>query len=297
MLAVGGANPWIIFNTPSNANDFALSRANISEGTAGFYQFSNPALIPNLDGKTFGVSYTMMSLDRYNQVISMNIPLPPMAGVAVSMMRSGTSDIQGKDIFNNNTELFSHHEILGIISFGVSFSKYFQGGLNIKVSNSNLDNIFSDDNEAGYSISNNGIGFDSGFLFNYSKLSLGIMMENLASSKNWNIKISDQGNSYEEKIPTIYKIGADYKFSDQLSLYICKDNSLNNFLLNRYAIKINNRMDNMGLRFGISGIAKFQLSLAMGFYYASDLFHLNYGVNFGSVNEGISHIFTWKFTL
>ena len=40
----GGANPWSLFNVSSNANDFGLSRANISEGTKGFYQFSNPAL-------------------------------------------------------------------------------------------------------------------------------------------------------------------------------------------------------------------------------------------------------------
>ena len=160
IFAIGGNNPWAVFNIASNANDFSLAAANISEGTKGFYQFSNPALLPNIDKKTFGASYTMMSLDRSSQSLSLNIPLPPKAAVAISMMRSGTSDIQGRDAYNNNTELFSHHEILGLISFGVSFSKYFSGGLNIKASYSNLDNLFGENNEASYSIKNNGIGFD-----------------------------------------------------------------------------------------------------------------------------------------
>ena len=297
LFAVGGSNPWSIFNIPSNANDFALAGSNISEGTEGFYQFSNPALIPNIDKRTFGASYTMMSLDRSSQVLSMNLPLPPNAAVALSMMRSGTSDIQGTDIYNNNTELFSHHEILGMISFGVSFSKYFSAGLNIKAAYSNLDNVFGDNNEAGYSISNNGIGFDGGFLFNYSDLSLGLKLENLASSKNWDLNISDQGNSYEENIPTIYKIGGHYKINNHISVFMCGDNSLNNLFMNRYALKINNIFDNIGIRAGATIFSKNQILPVLGLYYSTNRFHINYGVDFGSVNEGISHIFTWKFTL
>ena len=41
MFAVGGNNPWVMFNVNSNANDFSLASSNISEGTCGFYEFSN----------------------------------------------------------------------------------------------------------------------------------------------------------------------------------------------------------------------------------------------------------------
>jgi len=297
IFAIGGNNPWAVFNIASNANDFSLAAANISEGTKGFYQFSNPALLPNIDKKTFGASYTMMSLDRSSQSLSLNIPLPPKAAVAISMMRSGTSDIQGRDVYNNNTELFSHYEILGLISFGVSFSKYFSGGLNIKASYSNLDNLFGENNEASYSIKNNGIGFDGGFLFNYSKFSFGLKLENLASSKNWDLNISEQGNSYEEVIPTIYKIGGHYKINDHFTMFICSDNSLNNLLINKYALKIENIFDNVGIRAGATIFSKSQIVPVLGLYYSKRIFDLNYGVDFGSVNEGISHIFTWKFTL
>jgi len=309
MFAVGGNNPWVMFNVPSNANDFSLASSNISEGASGFYQFSNPALLPMIKRYTFGASYNMMSLNRSSQVLSMNFPLPPNAALALSIMRSGTSDIQGRDIFNNNTELFSHHEILGMISFGVSFSKYFYTGLNIKASYSNLDNIFGDDNEASYSISNNGIGADAGFLINYSNLSLAVKIENLASSKNWDLNISDQGNSYEEDIPTTYKIGAHYKLipgpiGSEILLYVSKDNSLNNLLLNRFGVKWNCkriqsklRKHSLGFNLGASFITANEILPVAGFYYSINRFELCYGVNFGSVDEGISHIFTWSFAL
>ena len=70
IFSIGGNNPWDIFNISSNANDFALAGSNISEGTEGFYQFTNPALLPKSTNIHYGVSYNMMSLDRSNQVIS-----------------------------------------------------------------------------------------------------------------------------------------------------------------------------------------------------------------------------------
>ena len=304
IFSIGGSNPWAIFNTPSNAIDFSSSRANIAEGAEGFYQYTNPALLTKSNNKTYGMSYNMMSLDRSNQVVSFNIPLPPQAGLGLSIMRSGTSNIQGRDIFNNNTNIISDHEMLGMISFAVSFSKYISAGINIKASYSNLDNVFGDDNQGDYSIGNTGIGFDLGALINYSKLHLGVKIENIESSKNWELNLNDKGNSYEEKIPVLYKIGMNYRFNNQLSFDIAKDNSFNNFLLNRFAIKINNIRNNYGFRLGGAIRDYYDITFlpSLGFYYSGKLFKnkifkLSYGLNFGSVNEGISHIFTWAFMI
>ena len=103
MISSGGNNPWTAFDVSSNANDLSLSRANVSTGSSGFYQFSNPALLYKTYKINYGMSYNMMSLDRSTQVVSININLPPKAGVGLSFMRSGTSDIQGRDIFNNES--------------------------------------------------------------------------------------------------------------------------------------------------------------------------------------------------
>ena len=96
-------NPWANLNIASNSQDFSLSRSNISSGSVGFYQFSNPALLPKTNKFDYGFCYNRMSLDRSTQVISLNFRLPPKAGIGISLMRSGTANIQGKDMFNNDT--------------------------------------------------------------------------------------------------------------------------------------------------------------------------------------------------
>ena len=296
----GGVNPWVVFDVPSNANDFSLSRANISDGTPGFNQFINPALLPQSKGISYGMSYNKMSLDRSYQALSINIPLPPQAAIGLSVMRSGTSNIQGKDIFNNNTNIISNHEMLGMISFGVSFNQYISLGVNIKASYANLDN-----NEVGYYASNKGIGFDGGFLISHPILLIGIKVENIESSKNWDLSSGDQVNSYEEKIPTIYKLGGHYNIMKGWSLYYSTDYTSNIYQsgIYRLGMKMEDIYNNFGLRLGYSAIYDFSGEYnsdiqfpTLGFDYSIDSFQLNYGIDFGSADEGISHIFTWTFS-
>jgi len=299
IFSFGGNNPWVIFNVPSNANDLSLSGSNISRGTIGFYQFANPALLSMTKKMDFGVCYNRMSLDRSTQVISFNLKLPPNAGVGLSVMRSGTSNIHGKDIFNNDTNILENYDILGMISFGVSISEYISAGINIKASSSNLDNLFGDNNEANYSISNKGIGIDVGLLIEHSNLALAIKMENIKSSKSWNLNLYSGSNSYDENIPILYKIGTHYSiFNDRIKFYLVGDNSLDNFSLNRFGLEIGHIKTNLKIKCGISHLLG--ISPTLGFDYSGEMwdsfqFQLNYGVAFGSVHDGMSHIFTWTF--
>ena len=64
--------------------------------------------------------------------------------------------------------------------------------------------------------------------------------------------------------------------------------------LNRFGSRINNTNNKISGTLGVSQ-SENQLLPAVGFYYKTKLFQLSYGVNFGSVNEGISHIFSWTF--
>ena len=298
IFSLGGENPWGTFNIPSNAGDLSLSRANISKGTVGFYQFSNPALLPATSQLDYGMCYNMMSLDRSTEVFSLNLKLPPNAGVGISLMRSGTSNIQGTDIFNNKTDILSNHDILGMISFGVSINKYFSMGINIKASSSNLDNILYDDNNS-YSISNKGIGIDGGLLFNYSKLALAVKLENIKSSKSWNLNLNTGSNSYDEEVPLLYRLGTHYStLNDKLIFYLSGDNALDSFSLNKFGLEIAPVKANLKIKCGVSKISGISPTLGFDYHgkiWGNILFNLNYGIAFGSVDEGMSHIFTWTF--
>ena len=283
------SNPWANFNIASNSQDFSLSSSNISSGSVGFYQFSNPALLPKTNNYSFGMCYNSMALDRSVQTFSFNFQLPPKAGIGLSILRSGTSDIPGRDTYNNPTNTFDNYDILGMVSFGVSMNEYISIGINIKASYSNLNDLFQNDNEANYSISSNGVGIDMGISYDYSKLSLGVKVENIESSKNWNLNLGDESGTYEEKIPIIYKIGTHYKISDQLILYVENDNIDN---INSTKCGMDYNINSFGIQTGFD----FEKTLpSLGVYYSWEMFKLNYGVNIGSVGEGISHIFTFTF--
>ncbi len=84
-------------------------------------------------------------------------------------------------------------------------------------------------------------------------------------------------------------------------MYACRDiyslNSENSYynILNRFGARISNMNNKIAATLGASQSEENQLLPAIGFYYKTRLFKLSYGVNFGSVNEGISHIFSWTF--
>ena len=168
-------------------------------------------------------------------------------------------------------------------------NEYISIGINIKASYSNLNDLFQNDNEANYSISSNGVGIDMGISYDYSKLSLGGKIENIESSKNWDLNLGDESGTYEEKIPIIYKIGTHYKISNQLILYMENDKMDN---INSIKCGMDYNINNFGIQTGFD----FEKILpSLGVYYSWEMFKLNYGVNIGSVGEGISHIFTFTF--
>ena len=63
--------------------------------------------------------YNSMALDRSTQTFSFNFKLPPKAGIGLAILRSGTSDIPGRDTYNNPTNNFDNYDILGMLSFGL----------------------------------------------------------------------------------------------------------------------------------------------------------------------------------
>ena len=66
----GGGYAGSEFRYASNARDLALAGANSADGSDGYFQFSNPAQLPQL--KSIGISSSFMSLplDRTIQTLS-----------------------------------------------------------------------------------------------------------------------------------------------------------------------------------------------------------------------------------
>ena len=168
------------------------------------------------------------------------------------------------------------------------------------MSYSNLDNLLGDDNIANSSIFNKGIGVDIGLLIHYSKLGLSLKVENIKSSKSWNLNLYSESNSYDENIPMLLKVGTHYFMLDNmLKFYLAGDSSMNKFSFNKIGLQIGRKKSSFKIKLGISNSSS--LSPTLGFNYSNKIgenipFKLGYGIAFGSVQDGMSHIFTWTFT-
>ena len=200
----GGGYAGSEFRYPSNARDIALAGANIADGSEGYYQFSNPAQLPQL--KSLGISSSFMSLplDRSIQTLSISKPLPPFAGIALSIYRSATSDIVGRDLMNKFTENLNVSNYMGMLSFGLAPSKKVALGLNVKT----YLIKFVHDHSA------NGIGIDFGLrLTPIDKLVFALKLENMSAEMNWKVDVGDEQRQSVESFPLNLVVGCAYQFS------------------------------------------------------------------------------------
>jgi len=298
----GGGYTGSGFRYGSNAREFSLAGAVVADKTPGFYAFSNPALLKFAKNNHIGISIQNMSLDRSIQSFSFSRRLPPNAGVGFSILRSGTDKIMGKDFMNNETESFSSSEIEGIISFGVAFGSKFALGINIKA-------LF-------YSIyeeyKGKGIAGDIGFIYQFNRhLYLGALMGNLNANYTWKMTIGDDERSYKEEFPQNYIIGIAYSGLNRVNLFFQEDIMFTPNDVN-YRMRFGGEYDlenKMKLRVGLK---QFRGALAKGKkidginikptfgvgmpikIWQREYMQVDYSLDPGSMDEGLSHLFSFS---
>ena len=297
----------------SNAREFALGGALIAAQNSGFSQFSNPALIANVKEREIGISFFSMSLDRFIQTYVYNMHLPPKAGLGIAIFRSGTKNIIGRDQIGDLTRNFSNSKIYGIITFAINFTENFKLGLNFKMSKSNVDDSYFRD------INDNGIGIDVGFLYKSSdNFKVGFRLKNLIGKNRW--KYLDIEKNYSIYVPKVLSLGfkhlhnESFTFVGQCDISILpivkNDNEYNSgiYTQNNNEISFIMSKESLIYRFGIeyeinkffkfrAGLKSDKLSSGFGMSipiikYKTIL--LDYALDPGHEQEGISHNFSWR---
>jgi len=299
----GGGYAGSGFRYGSNAREFSLAGALVADKTPGFCVFSNPALLQFTRSNQVGVSFQNMSLDRSIQSFNYAKRLPPNAGVGLAILQSGTDNIQGRNLMNQETESFSAKEIEGIMSFGVAFGSKLALGINIKAVFAAIDKDYK----------GNGISGDIGFIYKLNRrLLIGGIMKNLNASYNWKVIIGEEERSYEEKFPRSYSLGMAYSGLKRISLFFQEDVMItpNNDVNYRTRIGSEFRLANKTkLRFGAkqargaipSGTIMNGLNIKPTFgvgvpfkIWKRQYINLDYALDPGSVGEGLSHLFSFS---
>ena len=100
--------------------------------------YYNPALAPRVQRQSLDAAAGFLSLDRDLQYLQFAFPLPPRAGAAVGIVRSGVENIDGRDNAGYHTDDLSTQEYVIFTAFGVNLSSRVSGGLGLRFYHANL---------------------------------------------------------------------------------------------------------------------------------------------------------------
>ena len=230
--------------------------------------------------------------------------LPPNAGIGLSILRSGTKSIQGRDALNQKTELFNANESEGIISFGVGFGRKISIGINIKVL---FASIYDD-------YKGNGLSSDFGLHYKLNRnLLFGFMIKNINAKYTWQFLLGEDNKSYYEELPLIYSLGLASYVSKEVSIFFQEDiitlpgddvNYRVRFgaefkLYNKIKLRIGAKQSTYALpKYMNVNQIKFKPSVGFGSpfkIWKKKYINLDYALDLGHINEGFSHLFSTSF--
>ena len=178
----------------------------------GFSVFHNPAWAAFLIDREVGFTYSNLTLDRRIAATSIVSPLPPTAGLGLSVINSGVTNIQGRTSAGEKTEIMQTGEYAFVVTFAIRILPWLSFGSNIKILRNELPITLEDQ------LTGSGIGFDIGFLINTGESNtIGIMVQDMSSNYQWNTNdVFSMGSPYKDDFPTIYRIGSRAEFDGLL---------------------------------------------------------------------------------
>jgi hypothetical protein len=175
---------------------------------AGYY---NPALVPFAESRAAAASMGILSLDRSLNFLTYSVPLPPKAGLAISIINAGVSNIDGRDGDGIQTGALRTSEDVAFLSFAIAPSPRFSAGVNAKL---HYYHLYTD-------VSSTTFGFDFGACYKVSpSLSAAITLRNVGSRYKWDTSTlyGESGQTSEAKFPTLCTGGVAYQLGDSLGV-------------------------------------------------------------------------------
>lgn len=279
----GYAGSFLRMGLGARAIGLANTAPTGSDDAYGF--FYNPASLPSIQQKQFGISYGFLPLDRIYNYAGFAMPLPPTAGIGIGWLATGVNDIQGRNSSGQKTKMYSARQNSFMLSFANAFSQYVRAGVLLKLVRNDLDEIQSST-----------VGFDLGVVIEpIPFVEIGLTAQNLNAKMSWDASdVYSQGNTVVNKFPVIYRIGGLFHATATVDLLAEYQRSDKGAVVYRYAASWN-PLELASLRIGL---ADGYLSLGGGLEYdflAGMDTTLDYAFVPGRVGEGASHYFSWAF--
>jgi len=248
--------------------------------------YSNPAGLAIAKQRQAEFNYFFLSLDREMNYIGYSTPIEPAGGIGLAWIHSGVDNIQGRNNMGLKTKKYQTGQDVFLISLSTSFSEKLSLGVSAKILRNNM-----------LDITGTGVGIDIGALYRVSSnLTFGLNLRDVNSGYQWKTnKVfgQDDGQSYKEKFPLKGLAGIAWSNSNYTVSYDLEYTSkgvLRNHIGAEYnyneSAYLRAGFDNLRPTFG--GGLKYKI-------FNNIQTNLDYCFLIGTLGQGETHIFSWKF--
>lgn len=206
-LAQNGGFAGAAFQSGFGPRGMAMSNAMGASTSEGVYPYYNPALAAfYLADNQIDFSVSSMDFDRVYQNVGAHFQLPPNAGIAFGIIRSGVKDIDARTLSGYPNGTFDISEYQLTTAFGIRFNPKFYGGVGIKLNYANYHEELSPATA---------VGMDIGFLYLFNeRINFGVSVQDLFANYTWNsgdLYGQSQSRNVVNNFPTRLKWSASYQ--------------------------------------------------------------------------------------
>jgi hypothetical protein len=176
---------------------------------AGYY---NPATLPYAEYRNVSASFGILSLDRKLNFLSYSQPVKPNAGIAIGLINSGVSKIDGRDNNGEPTGDLRTSENQLFLAFGGRPKGTLALGVAAKLL---YNHLYSD-------LTSVTIGLDFGALLPIDdSFTVGVAVKDLLSKYKWDtgeLYGSLKGRQSQGMFPVLVTVGGTYKLPENLGI-------------------------------------------------------------------------------
>ncbi len=173
--------------------------ADVFEEASPFY---NPALSPMAGAQSVDAAVGFLSLDRELQHAQFSFRLPPRAGAAVGIIRSGVDGIDGRDASGYHTGELSTEESVVFATFGLAMGQRVSAGFGVRFYRSDLlDGVSAPVTIAGT------VGLTVRFS---ERLAMALVVDDFLGSYTWDTSPIG-GSRTVDRFPVRFRLGSAYQ--------------------------------------------------------------------------------------
>ncbi len=179
LLAQSGGYAGSFSRMGFSPRGMGMGNAMTAVQSEGSYSYYNPALSAQpTEHIQFDLSTAALRFDRRLHMAHSHFNLPPSAGLSLSIINAGVSDIDGRTQSGYHTDYLSTNEYQFLGNFALRFTHTFWGGIGLKY---NLSSFHRD-------IPNSSsIGLDLGFRLQiHPKIAAGFTIQDIIAEQNAN---------------------------------------------------------------------------------------------------------------